>query len=89
MAWITAKVVMIKSWLIAIALFIVGLAAAVFWGKHKQSQKDNAAAAQVVTEQLNKLSTVAKEEQNHVQNLPPSGTDSATQQLRDGWSQND
>lgn len=78
---------MLKNWLIAGGVFIVGLAAAVFMGRAKQRSADVAKSNEAVNHELDRISKTATSAQNTVENLPPSGPGSATQQLHDDWSE--
>jgi predicted naringenin-chalcone synthase len=75
----------VKNWLMAAALFAVGLAAAVFWGRRKQAASDSAQASKVVTDELNRISQTAQATTKQVDNLPPTGAGSANDQLRQNW----
>lgn len=78
----------IKNWLIAGALLVAGVAAALFIGKAKQKATDNATVSKVVNHELSRISETSKATTQQVDNLPPTGPDSANNQLREDWSDN-
>ena len=86
LTWLLTKMSTIKGYLIAFALFIVGLLAAGIAGRQKQKSADLAQAGKVATETLNKISNTAQAQKDDVNKLPPAGPDSAAQQLHDDWS---
>lgn len=76
----------LKGYLIAFALLIAGVLAALFTAKTKQRINDINVAKQTVDVELDKIKVKANDVQVDVQKLPPVGPDSATQQLRNDWS---
>lgn len=77
---------MIKSYLIAGAIFALALVASAFMIKRKQAGVDNVKAKEAVQKELEKISGVAKESNNNVSKLPDTGPGSASDQLRKDWN---
>lgn len=86
LTWIVTKMSALKGYLIAAGLFVVGIVASLIVGRAKQHASDTAQAQKVVSNELDKLRQKATAVQNDVSSLPPTGPDSASQQLRDDWS---
>lgn len=85
---IPERLAMIKNWLIAGALLVAGVVAAVFVGKQKQKVADVSTVSKVVNDELSRISETAKANQEQTNHLPPTGADSANEQLRQDWSDN-
>lgn len=85
--WLIGKLTVIKNWLIAGGVFILGCLAFLVVGRRKQYVSDNQKVTEVVNNELERISNVAKKSQDDVSKLPPTGTDSAGQQLQDDWGE--
>lgn len=78
---------MIKSWFIAACLFVAAIVAALFVGKVKQHANDVAAAKVETQKALDKISKVQTHVKSQTDALPPTGPNSAADQLRNDWSE--
>jgi len=78
---------MIKSWLIAGGMFIVGCVAALALGRRKQFKADKNKVQENVSETLERISKVSKAAQDDATSRPESGPNSSADKLRDDWSE--
>jgi hypothetical protein len=79
--------VMIKSWLIAGGMFIVGCVAALILGRRKQYKIDKNKVQENVTETLDRIAKVSKSALDDAAKRPDSGPNSSADKLRDDWSE--
>lgn len=87
MVWILGKLTMIKSWLYALALFIVGIICALFVGKTKQYNSDRKKVKTAVDDELNRISKARENVAKDIESNNSSDPDSSSKRLRDDWSE--
>lgn len=78
---------MIKSYLIAFGLLVVGLFTFYVMGRNKQHRSDVKKASDVVKSEIDRISKVATDNESKAKNNPASGPDSSADKLRDDWSE--
>ena len=78
---------MIKSYLIAIALFVVAVFLSIFTVKRKQRVEDVRKAKDVAAAELNRIKDASNHAKQNAANRPDSGPDSNADNLRDNWSE--
>lgn len=76
---------MIKSWAIAIGLFIVGGFLALAWGKRKQKADDQIKAANEIATEVSNVVEISNAVRSNVAKRPRAGADSAIDELRRDW----
>lgn len=76
---------MLKSWAIAISLFIAAAFLSFFWGKRKQKIVDKLESANETSKDVSNIIEISKAVRSNVAKRPANGADSSNDELRRNW----